>query len=208
MAERRPTTLRLSPSATNACPVDTSKDDFQTGVWTSSLDLLSVPGDITLSNVPTIDQQNTSLINSGFGFSNTAWHAQTFTPTVTGQATKVDMNFFSLNCSAVTMPAVTVSIRNATGNLPTGADLATATIPGFCNGAGDNFTATFATPATLTAGTQYAIVWRASAAIPAGSPAPGYFATASSANPYAGGAQGDVDKQRKHMDGCNWHREQ
>src|SRR5689334_25371322 len=90
------------------------------------------------------------------------------------------------------MPNITVSIRNASGNLPTGADLATATIAGFCNGAGGNFTANFASPATLTAGTQYAIVWRAAAAIPGGSPAPGYFGTVSAASgagadPYAGG---------------------
>jgi len=102
------------------------------------------------------------------------------------------------------MPNVTVAIRNAASNLPTGADLAVATIPGFCDGAGGFFTATFGTPATLTAGTQYAVVWRAAAAIPGGSPAPGYFATVSypassgsppnqinyttaQQNPYAGG---------------------
>jgi hypothetical protein len=92
------------------------------------------------------------------------------------------------------MPNVTVSIRNASGDLPTGADLAVATIPGFCSGGGGFFTATFATPASVTAGTQYAIVWRAAAAIPAGSPAPGYFGTVSAGtgaisvqNPYAGG---------------------
>jgi hypothetical protein len=183
----------LSPGANNACLTDTSQADFQKGVPTN-VDLLSSPGDITLSNVANIDQQNTTLGNQGAGFNTTTWLGQTFTPAVTGQLTRVDINFFSLNCGSVTMPNLTVSIRNASGNLPTGADLAVTTIPGFCNGAGGFFTANFASPATLTAGTQYAIVWRAAAAIPGGSPAPGYFGTVSAGtgsvalqNPYAGG---------------------
>jgi len=95
------------------------------------------------------------------------------------------------------MPDLTVSIRNASGNLPTGADLASATIPGFCNNGGGDYTATFASPAMVTAGTQYALTWRAAAPIPAGSPSPGpgYFGTVSVGagnsaalqNPYAGG---------------------
>ena len=183
----------LSPDANSACLTDTSQADFQKGVATS-LDLNSIPGAITLLNAANIDQQNTTLGTQGAGFNNTTWLAQTFTPAVTGQLTRVDVNFFSLSCASVSMPNLTVSIRNASGNLPTGADLAVATIPGFCNGAGGNFTATFASPPTLTAGTQYAIVWRTAAAIPAGTPAPGYFATVSVGtgsvalqNPYAGG---------------------
>jgi hypothetical protein len=92
------------------------------------------------------------------------------------------------------MPNLVVAIRNAAGNLPTGPDLATATVPGFCNGAGGYFTATFATPATITATTQYALVWRTAAPVPGGTPPPGYFGTVSTGtgsialqNPYAGG---------------------
>ncbi|MET0626323.1 MAG: Ig-like domain repeat protein, partial [Pyrinomonadaceae bacterium] len=183
----------LTAAPTSACVTDTTQADFQLGVATN-LDLNTTPGDVTLLDAAGIDQQNTTLGTQGAGFNTVTWLGQTFTPATTGQVTRIDLNLFSLNCSAVTMPNITVAIRNASGNLPTGADLGTATIPGFCNGAGGFFTANFATPVTLVAGTQYAIVWRAAATIPTGTPAPGYFATVSAAtgatavqNPYAGG---------------------
>jgi hypothetical protein len=183
----------LSVAATNGCFVDTTQGDFQTGVPTNC-DLITSPGAILLPKPDVIDQQNTTLGIQGAGFNNTTWLGQTFTAAATGPVTRVDVNFFSLNCGSVTMPDLTVAIRNAASNLPSGADLATATIPGFCNGGGGWFTATFATPATITAGTQYAIVWRASGPVPGGSPAPGYFGTVSVGsgsvalqNPYAGG---------------------
>jgi hypothetical protein len=183
----------LAAGAANACPIDTTQADFQAGVGTT-VDLTTSPGNVTLTNPPTASPQNTTLGNQGAGFNTTTWLGQTFTATVTGPVVKVDLNLFSLNCGAVTMPNVTVSIRNAATNLPTGADLAVATIAGVCNGAGGYFTGTFATPVTLTSGTQYALVWRAAAAIPAGSPAPGYFGSVSAGtgavavqNPYAGG---------------------
>ncbi len=183
----------LGTAPTSACLIDTTQADLQTGVPTN-VDLTASPGDARLTNPPAIDQQNTTLGNQGAGFTSTTWLAQTFTVAITGPVLKVDVNYFSLNCASVTMPNVTVSIRNAAGNLPTGADLAVATIPGFCNGAGGYFTATFASPVTLTAGTQYALVWRAASAIPGGTPAPGYFATVSVGtgsvalqNPYSGG---------------------
>jgi hypothetical protein len=183
--------LALSP--TNACLVDTAKADFETGVLTD-VDASTTPGDVALANPPATDPKNTTLGTQGAGFNTVTWLGQTFTPTISGPVVRVDMNFFSLNCGALTMPNVTLAIRNAAANLPTGADLGTATIAGFCNGAGGWFTANFATPVSLTAGTQYALVWRAAAAIPAGTPAPGYFGTVSAAtgatsvqNPYAGG---------------------
>ena len=57
-----------------------------------------------------------------------------------------------------------MSIRATTGAtpVPTGADLATATLAGFNDGgAGGLKTVTFASPITLTAGTRYAFVFRA-----------------------------------------------
>jgi hypothetical protein len=183
----------LGTAAVAACLTDTTQSDFQTGVGTN-VDLTTNPGDVTLRDAPFVDQENTTLGTQGAGFNTATWLGQTFTPAVTGQVVSVDMNLFSLNCSAVSMPDITVSIRNASGNLPTGADLATATIAGFCNGGGGYFSGTFATPLTLTAGTQYALVWRAASAIPTGTPIPGYFGTVSAAtgatalqNPYAGG---------------------
>jgi ribosomal protein L35AE/L33A len=183
--------LTAAPIA--GCSTDTTQGDFQAGVPTN-VDLTTSPGDVTLPKPDVIDVQNTTLGSQGAGFNTTTWLGQTFTVAGTGPLVRVDVNFFSLNCAAVTMPDLTVSIRNAAANVPTGTDLATATIPGFCNGGGGFYTVTFASPLTVTAGTQYALTWRAAAAIPAGTPAPGYFGTVSAGtgtvavqNPYAGG---------------------
>ncbi len=185
--------LVLDGAATAACPIDTTRADFQAGLQ-AGVDLNAQPDSVVLQSAQPVDQQNTTLGTQGAGTSVSTWLGQTFTPAITGPVVKVDLNLFSLNCAAVSMPDLTVSIRNAAANLPTGADLATATIAGFCNGAGAYFTGTFGTPVTLTAGTQYALVWRPASPIPAGTPAPGYFGTVSTAtgatalqNPYAGG---------------------
>jgi len=71
--------------------------------------------------------------------------------------------------------------------LPTGADLATATIPGFNSGAGGYFTANFASPATLTAGTTYALVIRAVSNPSAGTYAYVCSCSSPNSNPYANG---------------------
>jgi len=177
--------FQLGAAQVTACLVDTTQADFQTGL-PANVDLTTSPGDVKLANPPTLDAQNLSLLNAGFAFT-TAWHGQTFTAGVTGPLVRLDLNIFSLNCSAVTMPDVTVSIRAASGNLPTGADLATATIPGFCNGGSGYIPITFGTPATITAGTQYAIVWRTTLGGVAASPNPRYVSTVSNGDPYAGG---------------------
>jgi hypothetical protein len=184
--------LALAPS--NACPADTTQADFQAGVATN-VDVTTTPGDVTLTKPATIDQQNTTLGTQGAGTTLATWLGQTFTAAIAAPVVRVDVNMFSLNCGAVTMPNVVISIRNAAGNLPTGADLAvSAPMAGFCNGGGGWFTATFPTPVTLTAGTQYALVVHPVSAIPAGAPAPGYFWSVSAGtgavavqNPYAGG---------------------
>ncbi|MEO6195539.1 MAG: carboxypeptidase-like regulatory domain-containing protein, partial [Thermoanaerobaculia bacterium] len=171
----------LGTAATSACPTDTSQADFQAGVPTS-VDLTSSPGNVILLNAAAIDQQNTSVTTSGFGFTTTAWFGQTFTAGVTGQLTQADVDLFCSGCTGTT-PNITVSIRATSANLPTGADLATATIPGFSSGAGGFFSATFATPPTLTAGTVYAIVLR-----PVSAPSAGTYAyVVSTGSTYAGG---------------------
>jgi len=178
----------LTAAPASACLTDTTQADFQTGVPTN-VDLNASPGDVKLANPPVVGATNQTLIGSGFSFT-TAWHAQTFTATASGPVVRVDLNLFSLDCSATVMPPVTISIRNAAGNLPTGADLATATIPGFCNGAGGYFTANFAAPATLVSGTQYALVWRTTLTNASVSGQPRYVSTISGSptgNPYAGG---------------------
>ncbi len=176
-----PANFTLSPGSNSACFTDTSQADFQTGVPTS-VDLTTSPGNVTLSNTANVDQQNLSVTSSGFGFTSTSWVGQTFTPAATGQLTRADLDLFCSGCTGTT-PNITVSVRATSGDLPTGADLATATIPGFSSGSGGFFAANFASPATLTAGTRYALVARA-----VSNPSVGTYAyVVSSSNIYANG---------------------
>ncbi|HYV10599.1 MAG TPA: carboxypeptidase regulatory-like domain-containing protein, partial [Pyrinomonadaceae bacterium] len=174
----------LSPGDNPACFTDTTQLDFQRGVFSAGIDLLTSPGDVRLSDAPTIDQQNLNVTNSGFGMNATNWAGQTFTAGVSGQLTRVDLDLFCSGCTGTT-PNITVSIRATAGSpaVPTGADLATATIPGFNTGAGGFFTANFTTPLAITAGTRYAVILR-----PVANPSAGTYAyVVSSANPYLNG---------------------
>jgi uncharacterized repeat protein (TIGR01451 family) len=180
----------LGTAPTSGCLTDTTQADFETGVGTN-VDLTASPGNATLANAASIDQQNTSVTINGFGVTSTGWAGQTFTAGVTGQLTEVDLSLFCSGCTGTT-PSLTVSIRATTGAtpVPTGADLATATIPGF-SGSGF-FSAIFATPPTLTAGTRYALIFR-----PTTDPSAGSYAYVCScagngslnSNPYTSGQQ-------------------
>src|SRR5206468_1901910 len=99
---------------------------------------------------------------------------------------KADIQLFCSGCGA-TPPNLTLSVRATSAGLPTGADLATVTVPGsaFASGATTTFTASFGSPATLTSGTQYALILRPVSA-PAGS---GYFWIRSSPSTYASGSR-------------------
>jgi hypothetical protein len=148
----------VSPSA--ACLTDTTQADFESGTLTN-VDTTTSPGDVILSgNTATLDQQNTNVTASSATFSSTTWVAQTFAPSVTGQLTRADVDLLCSGCTGTT-PDITVSVRAVSAGLPTGADLATATITGFSSSTPTFYTANFATPATLTAGAIYAIVIRA-----------------------------------------------
>jgi uncharacterized repeat protein (TIGR01451 family) len=175
----------LAAAPTSNCPADTSQGDFQAGVPTN-VDLTASPGDVILQNAPTIDQQNTAGTTTGTGFGTPNWTGQTFIAGVTGLLVKADIQLFCNGCGA-TPPNLTLSVRATNAGLPTGADLASATIPGasFASGATVLFTATFGAPATLTSGTQYALVLRPVSA-PAGS---GYFWIRSSPSTYASGSR-------------------
>ena len=170
----------------SGCLTDTTQADFQAGMITNC-DLTGSPGNVTLSAAPAIDQQNLDVTSNGFGFTSTSWGGQTFTPAVSGQLTRLDVDLFCSGCSGTT-PDLTVSIRATTGAtpIPTGADLATATITGFSASTGGYFTANFSTPATLTAGTVYAFIFR-----PVSNPSAGVYAYVCSCttntNPYANG---------------------
>ena len=181
----------LSPAAQSGCFIDTTQGDFQLGVGTKC-DLNSSPGGVILLNVPAIDQQNTSVSPTGFGISDTSWAGQTFTPAVSGALTKLDLELFCSGCTTVS-PNITISIRATAGAtpVPTGADLASATLAGFNDGGGGGYkTVTFSSPATLTAGTRYALVFRNSAAFASGTVA--YTCSCATtgfvnSNPYANG---------------------
>ena len=183
--QKGPATPHGQASA-SGCLTDTTQADFQAGVITNC-DLTGSPGDVTLSAAPAIDQQNSDVTSNGFGFTSTSWAGQTFTPAVSGQLTRLDVSLFCSGCSGTT-PDLTVSIRATTGAtpVPTGADLATATITGFSDNTGAYFTANFSTPATLTAGTRYAFIFRA-----VSNPSAGVYAyvcsCTTSTNPYANG---------------------
>jgi hypothetical protein len=158
------TTFNISndpvPLTGGFCPTDSTQADFQAGT-TSNTDVTSSPGDVTLLNPANPDQVQSVASLSGTGFTTTQWLGQTFIPGVSGQLGKIDMALFCASCSGVD-PAITVEIRTTTGSpaLPTATVLATTTMPGFNNGASSTFTATFASPPTLTAGTTYAYTLR------------------------------------------------
>ena len=180
----------LATAPTSACLADTSQADFQFGVPTN-VDLTTSPGDVRLFSPSVVDQQNTTVTSSGFGFNTTNWAGQTFTAGSSGQLAQVDLDLFCSGCTGTT-PNITVSLRATSGSpaVPTGADLASATIAGFSSGAGGYFSAVFGSPATLTAGTTYAVVFR-----PVSNPSAGTYAYVcscaggggSDSNPYANG---------------------
>jgi uncharacterized repeat protein (TIGR01451 family) len=178
----------LASGPTNACLTDTTQADFQAGVATN-IDLTTSAGDATLTNSDAVDQQNASVGTSGVGITTTTWGGQSFTPATTGNLKQIDVNLFCSGCTGTT-PNLTLSIRATSGGLPTGADLATATITGFNGGASAYYTATFSPALAVTAGTQYAFAIR-----PTVNPSPGTYALTRSgtstagADVYAGGTR-------------------
>lgn len=171
-----------------ACVTDTSQADFLAGAFNNT-DAVAVPGDVQLANPANLDQQSTTLGTSGVGITVATWGGQTFTPAISGDLKAVDINLFCSGCTGTT-PALTVSVRATSGGVPTGADLATASIAGFNSGSSAYYNAVFATPLALTAGTMYAIVIR-----PSANPSPGTYALTRSgtstlgADVYAGGTR-------------------
>ncbi|MFL6281720.1 MAG: PA domain-containing protein [Pyrinomonadaceae bacterium] len=143
-----------------SCATDTTQADFAAGV-TNNTDVNTSPGDVVLLNPANPDQVQSVATNSGTGLNTTQWLGQTFVPGVTGKLAKIDMALFCASCSGTDQP-ITVEIRTTTGSpaLPTSTVLATTTIPGFNSGTSSTLTASFATPATLTAGTTYAYTMR------------------------------------------------
>ncbi len=149
-----------APVAGPACVTDTTQADFAAGT-TNNTDVNASPGNVVLLNPANADQTQTVASTSGTGFNTTQWLGQTFVPGVTGNLARIDMALFCASCSGTDQP-ITVEVRTTTGSpaLPTSTVLATTTIPGFNSGASSTFTATFASPPALTAGTTYAYTLR------------------------------------------------
>lgn len=176
--------ILLTGTGTAASTTDTTQAHFVAGAATT-LDLTTTPGDVILARV---NQQNSAgITGAGFGFNAAFWMGQTFVPSVTGPLSRVDVALFAAGLTGTT-PDIVVSLRATTGSpaVPTGPDLATATIAGFSTGFYSDHTAVFATPATVTAGTTYAVVFR-----PVTNPSVGQYAYVYTAgpdtNPYPAG---------------------
>jgi hypothetical protein len=176
----------LSAAPTSDCFTDTTQSDFQRGVASTGCDLTSSPGDVQLEDQVLVDQKNTAGTTTGTGFGAANWTGQTFIAGITGPLVQVDVQLFCFGCGA-TPPNVAVSIRNTSAGLPSGADLASATISGaiFADGSTQIATATLSAPVPVISGTKYAIIVRPVSA-PAGS---GYFWIRSSPSTYANGSR-------------------
>jgi hypothetical protein len=175
--------LSLTPLTPNACFTDTTFGDFSAGTGTN-VDISISPGDVKLAHGggEQLDLSEADTSSSGNAMSTTAWWGETFSPTISGTLTKLDVELFCSGCTG-TSQSMIVNINATSGGLPSGAALATTTIPAFTNGAGVFYTATFNSPASLTAGTVYAFTVHPSGTITAGT----YAVVRTSTNLYGGG---------------------
>lgn len=176
--------FQLTKPATTGCFIDTAQADFQTDVAAINCNLNTSPGSVVLTTSAVLDQQNTAGTTTGTFFGTPAWTGQTFVPAVSGQLVQAYIELFCADCGA-TPPDLTLSVRATSAGLPTGADLASTTIPGsaFAGGFITGYTATFGVPASLTGFTQYALILRP-VSVPAGS---GYAWVRSSPSSYVNG---------------------
>ena len=103
----------------------------------------------------TLDQQQTLSNFGGLQVDSTTSKAQTFTAGLTGQLDQVDL---ALSGMSVTTP-LTVQIRDGSATTPGDTVLASASVPTSAVTSSESFVPiAFASPASVTAGTQYSIV--------------------------------------------------
>jgi hypothetical protein len=133
----------------------------------------------------TLDQQQTSSAPHAQALITNKSGSQTFTAGITGKLDQADLK---LHKQGTPPPVVNVEIRSTSAGKPTATVLASSTIPASAvttDAAGAFASATFATPASVTAGTQYALV-----AWSTGASANDYaWSDQTTGNPYAGGAE-------------------
>ena len=103
----------------------------------------------------TLDQQQTLSNFGGLQVDSSNSKAQTFTAGLTGQLDQVDL---ALSGMSVTTP-LTVQIRDGSATAPGDTVLASASVPTSAVTSSESFVPiAFASPASVTAGTQYSIV--------------------------------------------------
>ena len=103
----------------------------------------------------TLDQQQTLNTFGGLQVDSSHSKAQTFTAGLTGQLDQVDL---ALSGMSVTTP-LTVQIRDGSATAPGDTVLASASVPTSAVTSSESFVPiTIASPASVTAGTQYSIV--------------------------------------------------
>ncbi len=163
--------------AADTCLIDTNQSDFQAaGTIPTNIDTASSPGNVILSATTgggaSLDAQNTSITANGEKVGKDAnntvnaghWVAQTFKPLKSGSLSRVDLNMFCF-CTAGPPPDMVVSLQATSAGVPAGADLARTTFSITDHSGGQGwYSANFSAPATVTSGTQYAIVVHVSAA--------------------------------------------
>jgi hypothetical protein len=104
----------------------------------------------------TLDQQQTDATGAGADISSTISLAQGFTPGITGQIDQVDLVLGKLN--SPTAP-LSIEIRDISGGIPGNVVLGSQSVPASSVLVAPAFVQiTFSPPASVSAGTQYAIV--------------------------------------------------
>ncbi|HEX8150251.1 MAG TPA: MBG domain-containing protein [Pyrinomonadaceae bacterium] len=179
--------LTSAPSA--ACPSDTNQSDFATGL-SANLDVTSSPGNMKLSLPGAVNDESTTLNIFSNNITATVWQAQTFVPSATGKLTQMD---FQAALGTTGVPgALVVEIRNTASGSPGATVLAAENLTSIAGTGNAWYSVTFATPANVTAGTQYALVFRAGAGGP-------FRAVSSNTNVYANG-----NWQQSSTGGASW----
>ena len=124
-----------------------------------------------------LDQQQVNSSGGGSLFNAVTWVGQTFVPSVSGTLTRLDVSLFCFQCAGIN-PDVIVEVRTTSGGLPNGTVLATTSVAGFSSGSSTFYSATFSSPAMLTAGTTYAFTLHSTTARATGTYAASFSTTA------------------------------
>ncbi len=143
--------------------------------------LWAFAGSVAATPPGTLDQ---SQPNAPYGWGAYTWSAQTFTAGLSGALTGVQLDCFEAD--AANYPGYTIQVWATSGGEPVGPALAISDpvlpyLPGACANTWVDFT--FSSPATVTAGTQYAIVWTTSNRYW------GFAQGSQSSDPYSAGTQ-------------------